>query len=174
MGKALGVYCPLTATIFSERVAAVFEKHIFGHGQSYAGHALGAAATLASLEVLLDDGLLDQAAERGAVLGQSLKELGERHSCVGDVRGLGLFWTVEIVQDRAAKTPVRRSTEKYSDTIVKDLAGFLLDERDIYVPSDKFGLWVVPPLIVTDEEIQFLVAGLDAALDRADHWLATR
>jgi taurine--2-oxoglutarate transaminase len=173
MGKALGAYCPLTATIFSERVAAVFDDHVFGHGQSYAGHALGAAAALAGLEVLLDDGLLDQAAARGRRLGQRLTSLASKHPCVGDVRGLGLFWTVEIVRDRQSNAPLRKHTEKYSHTLVKDLARFLLEERNIYVPGDKFGLWIVPPLIVTHEEIDFLIEGIDAALTQADRWLAT-
>jgi taurine--2-oxoglutarate transaminase len=172
LGKALGAYCPLTAAVFSERVAAVFQEHIFGHGQSFAGHALGAAAALASLEVLLDDGLLQQAAARGETLGRRLRALGERHPCVGDVRGLGLFWTVEIVRDRRNKTPLRKHTEKYSPTLMRDLAQYLLEERDIYVPGDKFGLWIVPPLIVSEAEIEFLVEGIDAALTQADRWLA--
>lgn len=171
MGKALGAYCPLTATIFSERVAKVFDDKLFGHGQSYAGHALGAAAALASLEVLLDDGLLEQAAERGRALGRALQTLGYQHPCVGDVRGMGLFWTMEIVSDSIKKTPLRRSTEKYMPSIVKDLARFLLEERDIYVPADKFGLWIVPPLVVSAADIDFLIAGLDAALTKADHWI---
>lgn len=171
MGKALGAYCPLCATIFSERVADVFNDRIFGHGQSYAGHALGAAAALASLEVLLDDGLLDQAVERGQTLGRALQSLGKQHPCVGNVRGLGLFWTIEIVRNPIQKTPVRKNTEKYTDTIITDLAHFLLEERNIYVPADKFGLWIVPPLVVTSKEISFLIEGLDAALTRADQWL---
>lgn len=171
MGKALGAYCPLCATVFSERVADIFNDRIFGHGQSYAGHALGAAAALASLEVLLDDGLLEQAVERGQTLGRALQSLGKQHPCVGDVRGLGLFWTIEIVRNPIQKTPVRKNTEKYTDTIITNLAHFLLKERNIYVPADKFGLWIVPPLVVTSGEIDFLIEGLDAALSRADQWL---
>jgi len=171
MGKALGAYCPLTATVFSERVSEAFNDQIFGHGQSYSGHALGAAAALASLEVLLDDGVLETVSEKGDTLGRALKRMTKRHACVGDVRGLGLFWTVELVSDVQNKTPVRRATEKYDHTIIKDLAAFLLEEKGIYVPSDKFGLWVVPPLIVTHEEIDFIVQAMDDALDLADRAL---
>lgn len=168
MGKALGVYCPLAATIFSKDVADAFETNVFGHGQSFAGHALACAAALASIRVLLDDGLLDHARDVGAYLGERLHTLAERHPSVGEVRGLGLFWTLELVKDRTTREPLRGPTEKYARTVVRDIADYLLRERDIYVPADKFGVWVVPPLIVTRDEIDFLVDGIDDALRLAD------
>ena len=61
--------------------------------------------------------------------------------------------------------------EKYTQTIVKTLAEFLFEKRDIYVPSDKFGIWIVPPLIVNQEEIDFLIPAIDDALEMADDWL---
>lgn len=171
MGKALGAYCPLAVAIFSERVAAAFDDNIFGHGQSFAGHALGCAAALAGIEVL-EDGLLAHAEAMGERLGAQLHALAAKHPCVGDVRGLGLFWTLELVRDRDTKEPLRRATEKYSDTIVKKLAEFLFHERNVYVPTDKFGIWVVPPLIVTVEELDFVVTAIDDALTMADAALA--
>ncbi len=168
MGKALGAYCPLAATIFSEKVARSFDDHLFGHGQSYSGHALACAAALASIEVLTEDGLLEQGREMGQYLGWRLQELGREFDCVGDVRGLGLFWTMELVKERRSKTPLRRATEKYEPTIVKQVSEFLFRERQVYVPSDKFGLWVVPPLIVTQEEIDFLIAAIKDALELAE------
>jgi len=168
LGKALGVYCPMAATIFSAKVARSFDDRIFGHGQSFSGHALGAAAALASIDALQEDGILERCRELGDYLGAKLRALGERHRCVGDVRGMGLFWTIELVRDRATREPLRRATQKYERTVVKDLADWLLRERDIYVPSDKFGLWVVPPLVVTRDELDWVCDGLDAALALAD------
>lgn len=164
MGKALGVYCPLAATIFSERVSSAFEEAIFGHGQSYSGHALGCAAALASIEVLFDDGLLEQAKETGNYLKGQLESLKERHPSVGDVRGLGLFWTLELVRNRTSHQPLRKTTEKYSPTILQEIAEYLLHERNVYVPADKFGIWIVPPLVVTRSEIDFLVDAIEDAL----------
>lgn len=171
MGKALGVYCPLAATVFSEKVSRSFDHNLFGHGQSFSGHALGCAAALASLEVLIEGGLLKQVQENGVYLGEELRKLAARHPCVGDVRGLGLFWTLELVKDRESREPLRRTTEKYTRTIVSELADFLLRERQVYVPADKFGIWVVPPLIVSREEIDFLIQAIDAALTMADQWV---
>ena len=172
MGKALGVYCPLAATIFSEKISRSFDDNIFGYGQSFSGHALGSAAALASIQVLLEDGVLENCRAMGEYLGARLHALRDTHPSVGEVRGLGLFWTLELVRDRATREPLRRITEKYSETIVKQLAEYLLREKQIYVPTDKFGVWVVPPLIVTREEIDFIVAGIDDALELSDHWVA--
>jgi taurine--2-oxoglutarate transaminase len=171
LGKALGVYCPMAATIFSAKVARTFDDHIFGHGQSFSGHALGAAAALASIDVLHDEGLLERTRELGAYLGAQLAALAGRHACVGDVRGIGLFWTLELVRNRATREPLRRATEKYERTIVKEVSEFLFRERDIYVPSDKFGIWVVPPLVVTRDELDWVCAAIDDALALADRLL---
>jgi taurine---2-oxoglutarate transaminase len=168
LGKALGAYCPLSATIFSEKVSRSFDDNIFGHGQSFSGHALACAAACASLDVLLEDGLLEAARTNGEYLGERLRQCARGHPCVGDVRGLGMFWTIELVKDRVTKEPLRRATEKYTRTMVSRLADFLLEKRNVYVPSDKFGLWVVPPLIVTRNEIDFLIEAIDAALTLAD------
>lgn len=168
LGKALGVYSPLSATIFSRKVAEVFDDNLFGHGQSYSGHALSCAAGLASIEVLLNDGLLEQAREKGDYLGKKLLPLADRHISIGDIRGLGLFWTIELVVDAVTKEPVRKVNEKYTPTVVSTIARFLLEEKNIYIPADKFGLWIVPPLIVSEQEIDFLVEAIDEALFIAD------
>ena len=174
LGKALGAYCPLTATIFSEKVSASFEHHIFGHGQSYSGHALGCAGALAALEVLVDDGLLNEVASKGHYLESKLRAIAARHPCVGDVRGLGLFYTMELVADQETKTPLRKTTEKYTRTIIKDASDFLFKEKNVYVPSDKFGIWVVPPLIVTEAEIDWFTEAIDEALTMVDRGLSGR
>ncbi|WPP50147.1 aminotransferase family protein [Catalinimonas niigatensis] len=168
MGKALGMYSPLAATIFSEKVAQSFDENIFGMGQSFSGHALSCAAALACLEVLEEEHILSHTQEMGVYLGEKLHQLQEKHPSVGDVRGLGLFYTLEIVKNRETKEPLRKISEKYTKTVVSDIADFLLKEKNIYIPSDKFGIWVVPPLIVQPHEIDFIVEALDEALGMAD------
>ena len=171
MGKALGAYCPLTATVFSEKVSRSFDDHLFGHGQSYSGHALGCAGALAALEVLLEDGVLEAVDEKGSYLEERLQNLAAKHPCVGDVRGLGLFYTMELVADPQTRQPLRKSTEKYSPTVIAEVSRFLFEERNIYVPSDKFGVWVVPPLVVAHSEIDWITEAIDEALLRVDQQL---
>lgn len=168
LGKALGVYCPLAATVFSSKISATFDECAFAHGQSFSGHALACAAALASLKVIEEDKLLDHVSEMGHYLGQRLKKLRQTHKSIGDVRGLGLFWTIELVKDAGTHEPFRKQTEKYARTVITDIAEFLLQEKSIYIPADKFGIWVVPPLIVTREEIDYVVDAIDEALCIAD------
>ncbi len=168
LGKALGVYCPLGAAIFSEKIARTFDDMVFAHGQSFSGHALGCAAAMASLEIVQEDGFLEGVETKGRYLSQGLESLREKHPCVGDIRGLGLFWTMELVRNRDRKEAFRKQTEKYATTVITEIAAFLLEEKSIYMPGDKFGLWIVPPLIVTKDEIDFLTTAFDEALYIAD------
>jgi taurine--2-oxoglutarate transaminase len=168
MGKALGAYVPMSACIMNEKVSATFDEHIFGHGQSYSGHALGSAAALASIEVLMEE-VMPGLPEKSKYLEEKLHQLKEKHQSVGEVRGLGMMWTLELVQDRESKIAYRDFTQKYDTTPVKKLAGYLLNEENIYVPGDKFGLWVVPPLVVSKEEIDWLMQGLSRGLEKLDN-----
>ncbi|MEM2776752.1 MAG: aspartate aminotransferase family protein [Candidatus Bathyarchaeia archaeon] len=167
MGKALGVYCPLGATIFSKKIAEAFEDNLFCHGQSYSGHALACAAALASIKVLLEENILNHVKTMGNYLSKRLKEL-ESHKSVGDIRGLGLFWQLELVKDRKTKEPFRSPTKKYEETIINKIAKYLFEEKNVYIPADKFGIWIVPPLIVNKEEIDFFVDAIDDALKISD------
>ncbi len=69
---------------------------------------------------------------------------------------------------RKTKGSVKLATEKYKKTVVSSIADILLNEKQIYIPSDKFGVWIVPPLIVTYEELDYLVDSIDEALNIAD------
>lgn len=166
MGKALGAYCPLAAVVFSESVSQSFDTNIFGHGQSYSGHALAAAAALASIDVLFDDRLLEHTQSMGTWVEKRLLVLAEKYPIVSHIQGIGLFWTVHIAgQDK--NTPVRRATEKYEENLVASISQYLLQEHNIYTPSDKFGIWVVPPLVVTREEMKWVLDCIEDALIHA-------
>ena len=169
MGKALGVYCPLTATIFGSKIAEVFDNNVFGHGQSFSGHALACAAALAGIKVLKEERILDRVKEMGQYLGNRLKTLEQTHKSIGEVRGIGLFWTIELVRNSRTKEPFRKQTQKYAHNVFTEIADYLLKKKNIYIPADKFGIWIVPPLIVKKEEIDFLVDSIDEALKIADN-----
>lgn len=170
MGKAMGAYSPISATIFSEKVSKVFDRSIFGHGQSYSGHALSAAAALASINVLMGE-VLPEVNAKGAYLFKGLQSIATGRSYVGDIRGKGLMWTMELLADPIEKKSFRAFNEKYVENPVKKLAQYLLDEKDIYTPGDKFGLWIVPPLVVSYQEIDWLLNQLSDALDHFESHL---
>ncbi len=163
MGKALGAYCPMAAAIFSEKISQSFDEHYFGHGQSYSGHALAAAAALASIDALFEDRLLEHAQSMGVWIEKRLQKIAEKHEIVSHIQGIGLFWTVHIAGE-SESAPVRRATEKYQKNLVASISKYLLDQHNIYTPSDKFGIWIVPPLVVTHEEMSWILDCIDDAL----------
>jgi taurine--2-oxoglutarate transaminase len=168
IGKALGAYCPITAVIFSERIAESFNDFVFIQGQSFSGHALASAAALESINVLEEE-ILPVLKQKERYLFALLSALEKKHNSVGEIRGKGLFWTIELKSND--KYPVRKPTEKYRESIITIIAQYLLNEKNIYIPKDKFGIWIVPPLIVTYDEMEYIVESIDDALDIADKLL---
>ena len=131
----------------------------FRHGETFAGHAVMAAAGEAVLQYIDTHGLVDQAALLGVYLGQRLATLHEL-SIVGDVRGLGLLWGVELVRDRVTKAPFERA-RKVSERIAQECFA-----RGLLVVSgtgaadgiDGDTITLAPPLTISKHEIDELVA----------------
>ena len=101
-------YVPLGGVIISQRIADTFARQPFPGGLTYSGHPLACASAVASIEIFEDEGIIDHARDIGAnVIGPKLRELATRHPSVGEVRGLGVFWAVELVRDRASPRAAR-------------------------------------------------------------------
>ncbi len=158
-------YFPFGAVLFSGRLAEVFEnddtgKGFLGHGYTYSGHPVGAAAALACLDETLRLNVKDNAAQRGAQLFRAFQGLKDRHEVVGDVRGgQGLMLALELVSDRNAKTPV--------DSSVADRVRLAVLEAGVMVRASGNNIMLSPPLVLSegeaDEIIQAVYAGLAAA-----------
>ncbi len=169
MGKgATGGYFPLS--IMAARAAdvdTVARAHgDFNHGGTFSHHAVGAAAALATLDYLEGHGLVARAAELGAVLGERLRaQLGGLPG-VGDVRGLGMMWGIELVADREARAPFPPPAQ------VGQRVADLALERGLLLYPGHGGvdgavgdhLMVAPPFVVTADEIAAIVEGLGAAI----------
>ncbi|TDD51516.1 aspartate aminotransferase family protein [Kribbella antibiotica] len=159
-GAASG-YWPLGLTVCSGEVHDTIQKAGFVHGFTYSHHAVGAAAGLAVLKILQRDGLVEAAAERGEQLGAELqKELGD-HPHVGDIRGRGLLWAVELVADRETKAPFPRS-ERVAERIVAAAKerGVLLYHSTGCANGTEGDLLVFgPPLVITPAEVTEVAKG---------------
>jgi taurine--2-oxoglutarate transaminase len=170
MAKGLtGAYIPLGATITTREIAEYFDQpgNLFSHGQTYAMHPLGCAAALAAIEEYKKKNLVENAAKIGNILGRKLEELKEDHKSVGDVRGKGLFWGVELVKDRETKEPFVRRKDKFDPNVLKMISGEAM-KRNVYIVNVINTLIVAPPLIVSEEEIEEGVQVLGEALEVAD------
>jgi len=97
-------YVPLGGVVISNKVAQTFAERVFPGGLTYSGHPLACAAAVATLDAMRDEGIVENAARLGAeVLGPGLREIAARHPSVGEVRGTGVFWCVELVKDRETR-----------------------------------------------------------------------
>lgn len=162
-------YVPLGGVAISAEIAATFDKRPYPGGLTYSGHPLACASAVATINAMAEEGIVENAAHiGGTVLGPGLRALAERHPSVGEVRGLGVFWAVELVRDRATREPL--VPYNAAGEANAPMAAFAAACR-------KAGLWpfvnmnrthVVPPCTVTEAEAQEGLAALDEALTVAD------
>lgn len=150
---------PLSAFTTREEIARAFTPG--DHLSTFGGNPVSCAAALANLEVFRRDRLVERSAEKGARLIEQLRGLAERHPLIGDVRGLGLMVGVELVTDRARKTPAGESAALVQDLLLED--GFLIGVGGYHGNV----LRLQPPLVIGDEDLDRSVAALDRALARA-------
>ena len=166
-------YVPLGGVIVGERIAATFDEQVYQGGLTYSGHPLACAAAVATIETMRDEGIVENAAAVGAdALGPGLRALAEKHPSVGDVRGLGVFWAVELVRDRETKEPLAPYGGT-SPAIGETLA--TAKENGLLVFNQYHRLHIVPPCVITPEEVAEALRVLDVALDVADsHTMGVR
>jgi taurine--2-oxoglutarate transaminase len=157
-------YVPLGAMVISEELAGWVRDKYFAGGLTYSGHPLACAAGVASIEAFQEEGIVENSAELGAVLGERLRELAGRHESIGDVRGLGLFYGVELVKDRATREPLvpfNASGESFAPMARIFKAAL---ERGLYLMMHWNVIIVAPPLTITREELDEGLEILDEVL----------
>ncbi|MEI6216453.1 MAG: aspartate aminotransferase family protein, partial [Actinomycetes bacterium] len=100
-------YVPLGGVIISDTIAATFNDRQFVGGLTYSGHPLATAAAVATIDVMAEEKIIENAAEIGEkVIGPGLRALMDKHKIIGEVRGTGVFWALDLVTDRATKAPL--------------------------------------------------------------------
>ena len=164
-------YVPLGAMVFRRHIADWVRDKFFPGGLTYAGHPLACASAVASIEAYREEGVVENAAEVGAYLGDGLRELQGSHPSIGEVRGLGCFWGVELVKNRETRemlVPFNASGEAAAP--VARLATAAL-ERGLYLMTHWNVIMVVPPLTITRAEVDEGLAVLDEALAIADEYV---
>jgi taurine--2-oxoglutarate transaminase len=164
-------YAPLGGAIVDEPIAKFFDDHVFWGGLTYSGHALACAAGIATLDAYESEGLIAKSERMGELLGRELKALGAKHPSIGDVRGRGLFWGIELVKDRKTKEMLEQWNGP-SSALANALKGELL-KRNVYVFCRWNMLFVAPPLVVDEDELRIGVRAIDEALELADRYAAT-
>jgi taurine--2-oxoglutarate transaminase len=165
-------YVPLGAMIVTEPIGAWLQDRYFAGGLTYSGHPLACAAGVASIEAFREEGVVENSAAMGDVFREELARLAERHPSVGDVRGLGCFWGLELVRNRETREPLvpfNATGEAAAPVARLAKAAF---ERGLYLMTHWNVIMIVPPLTITREEIAEGLDILDEALTLADEHYA--
>jgi taurine--2-oxoglutarate transaminase len=166
-------YVPLGLCATTAEIATYFDDHFFAHGHTYEAHPMTLAPAIATIREMQRLQLVDRSREMGSYLGDKLNQLKAGHPSIGDVRGMGLFWAIDLVRNQKTKEPFNSKRDKVEGkSLIVDQVAAELMKQGIAIQAWISHLVVAPPLIVTREEIDFAVAGLDAALSIADRALA--
>jgi taurine--2-oxoglutarate transaminase len=168
-----GAYIPLSVTATTREISDYFEEHYFAHGHTYEAHPLTLAAGVAAIGEYKRLNLIERSREMGQYLGQQLKSLQGKHPSVGDVRGLGLFWALELVRNRKTKQAFSTREDKLQGKpMVVDRVAAECMKNGVFINTWINYLTVAPPLIINKEELEQGISALDRALEIADKEVA--
>ncbi len=164
-------YIPLGGVAISDRIADSFATRPFPGGLTYSGHPLACASAVASIGIFKDEGIVEHARHLGDdIVGPALADLATRHPSVGDVRGLGVFWAIELVRNRDTREPlVPYNASGAANAPMAEFAG-ACKERGLWPFTHFNRTHVVPPLTTTDDEMREGLAIIDEALAVADRY----
>jgi len=162
-------YVPLGGVAISGKIAETFAERPFPGGLTYSGHPLACASAVATINAMAEEGIVEHAKHLGEnVIGPALRALAERHPVIGEVRGLGVFWALDLVKDRATREPL---------TPYNAAGPAAAPMAQIAAECKKRGLWpfvnmnrfhVVPPCNSSEAEVKEGLAILDEVLTLAD------
>jgi taurine--2-oxoglutarate transaminase len=164
-------YLPLGGVVISQKIADTFKDRQFPGGLTYSGHPLACASAVASINIFKEEKIVENAKNIGAtVIGPELEKLKAKHPSIGEVRGLGVFWAIELVRNRETRKPLVPFNAAGADA--KPML-------DIAAECKKEGLWpfahfnrmhVVPPCTISADEVREGIAIIDQALTIADSY----
>ncbi|MCC4249812.1 aspartate aminotransferase family protein [Microbacterium testaceum] len=152
-------YVPLGGVVISDAIASHFDTVTFPGGLTYSGHPLACAPGIATFEVFRRDGILERVRDLGErVVGPRLREMAEKHPSIGEVRGRGLFWAIELVRDRETREPLVPFNAAGADAAPMTAFAAACKKAGLWPFTHFNRVHVAPPLVITEDE---LVRGLD-------------
>ncbi len=161
-------YVPVGGVVISKEIAATFDERVFPGGLTYSGHPVATASIVASIDAMKEEGIVDNAKAIGEnVLGPGLRALAENHPVIGEVRGLGVFWALDLVTNRETREPLA----PYGGTSDAMNALVAACKSRGLMPFANFNrMHVVPPCTITEDEARAGLAILDEAFSEIDSY----
>ncbi|MSP12553.1 MAG: aminotransferase class III-fold pyridoxal phosphate-dependent enzyme [Chloroflexi bacterium] len=165
-----GGLMPLGATVIRRPIAEFLETRYLDAGLTYQSHPVSCATGVAAIQVLQDENLIQRAEQRGRYLEAGLRRLQAIHPTVGEVRGLGLYWTLELVRNRQTRERLVPWNAPAAECQATQEVSRRLLERHTKVSVRWNNMQIAPPLIVSEAEIDAGLEAIDYALQGADQW----
>jgi taurine--2-oxoglutarate transaminase len=166
MAKGLtSAYAPLGAVAMRPEIAAHFDQTVFRSGLTYTSHPISLAAAIANIRVMQEDHLVEHTAAMGSILRRMLSDLGEAHRSVGEVRSIGLFGIIELVRNRETREPM--APWDGSSPEMKAFKQYCL-EHGLYLDVHWHTALIIPPLIISEDQLAEGFGVLDKALEITD------
>ncbi|GAB4505705.1 MAG: aspartate aminotransferase family protein [Anaerolineales bacterium] len=166
MAKGLtSAYAPLGAVAMKPQIAAAFDERVYEGGLTYTSHPVSLAAAVANIQVMREEKIVEHAAEMGPVLNRLLRDLGETHPSVGEVRNIGLFGIIEVVKNRQTKEPMAPWNGASPEmTALRKYC----TEHGLFLYTHWHTILIIPPLIITEAQLREGFDVLDKALEITD------
>ncbi len=161
-------YAPLGAIAMKKEIAESFNEKVYQGGLTYNGHAVSLSAAFSVINVMKEDKLVDKARERGKLLKELLQRMVDKHPSVGEVRSIGLFGVLELVKNRDTKEPI--SPFNQNNAIMMKFRQYCLDQG-LYINIHWHKVLIIPPLIITDEQLEDGFRIIDKALELTDEYI---
>lgn len=162
-------YLPLGGVVISQKIADTFKDRMFPGGLTYSGHPLACAAAVASINIFKEEKIVEHARMLGKdIIGPALEKIKAKHPSVGDVRGLGVFWAIELVKNRETREPLVPFNAAGPDAKPMTDLVVACKERNLWPFTHFNRMHVVPPCNTPVEDIKAGLAIIDEVLDIAD------
>ncbi len=162
-------YLPLGGVVISQKIADTFKDRVFPGGLTYSGHPLSCAAAVASINIFKEEKIVEHARMLGKdIIGPGLEKIKAKHPSVGDVRGLGVFWAIELVKNRETREPLVPFNAAGPDAKPMLELVIACKERNLWPFTHFNRMHVVPPCNTPVEDIKAGLAIIDEVLDLAD------
>jgi taurine--2-oxoglutarate transaminase len=164
-------YVPLGGVVISQRIADTFKERAYPGGLTYSGHPLACAAAVASITIFKEEGILEHVRMLGTdVIGPELRALQQRHPSVGDVRGLGVFWAIELVRNRETREPLVPYNASGDAAAPMNEVVAACKAKGVWPFAHFNRIHVVPPCTISADDVRHGIAVIDEALELADRY----
>jgi len=164
---------PAAGMVMSKEIASFLDECRWFHSSTYSAHPVAMAAVVANIKLMMEMNAPELAAKKGEYLGKRLRELQDKHECIGNVSGLGLVWTVEMVKNKETKEPFIKEYRDatYVGNISKDPGNIVSSkclDKGVIVRSVLNEIRIGPSFIITEEEIDKGIEAFDYAFSVVD------